>query len=524
MKNNPRYLYELLREKRNKLARDTNVEPYMILHNKVLLEIVDKQPKTLDDLGNIKGIGQKKLAKYGNLILETLNNQDNSQNSSNDENQKEKVFSVSEYINFINQILIPQKAIVVGEVSSVKFHDNYSFFSLQDKNQDALLNCFVWQNRLDNFGIELKEGMELKVIGFPKIYEKTGTVSFQVDHLGLIGEGALKLAFEKLKKKLEKEGYFDEDRKKKVPEYVHNIGLITSKYGDAVKDFRTNLGNFGIKINFFDVRVEGVYAIDDIVSAIHWFNENFAEIEVLVLVRGGGSLESLQAFNSEPVAKAIFSSRIPIITGIGHENDITIADLVADERTSTPTGASRILSDPWRNALTLLTNLQTNISSRILISIRQYKNMIINNNEEIISSFNRFIKNKIQRIDDIQALLRSQFINLLNQAKDIQNRFLNNWEKLKNQFNAINHKIKSHGYFLLFVSKQWFEKNTKNLSNLAEKLALGSPEARLKQGYSIITNIDRRVIKSNKQIKVGDSLNLKFYQGRASSKVEGIIE
>lgn len=519
MKNNPQYLYELLREKRNKLARDTNVKPYMILQNKVLQTISEIKPATLEELGKIKGMGEKKLAKYGAIILKTINN---SNDKSDSNTQAEKVFSVAEYIDYLNQLLIPQKAIIVGEISSVSLRENYTFFSLHDKEQEALLNCFVWKDRLDSFAVELKEGLELKVVGFPRIYEKYGKMTFEVEFIGLIGEGALKLAFEKLKKKLEAERYFNIERKKRIPDYIQRVSLITSNFGEAKNDFITHLGNFGFKINFFDVRVEGIYAIDDIISSIRWFNENLLDVEALVLTRGGGSLESLQAFNSEQVARAIFSSRIPIITGIGHENDITIADLVADKRASTPTDAARLLSDPWRNVSGLLSSIQTNMLSLISMSIREFDKRIFISNKDLITSVNRIILSKIQKLNDLQILLGSQFKDIINRTKDVQVRFLNNWEIIKRKMSSITHGITSREHLLLYASSHWIERISRDLSNLEDKLQLSSPEARLKHGYSIITTVDRKIVKGAKDIKIGDNLNLKFYQGSASSKVERI--
>ena len=157
-----------------------------------------------------------------------------------------------------------------------------------------------------------------------------------------------------LMKKLEAEGLFSPEHKTPIPNFAKNIGLITAADREAMNDFITHLAPHGLDIELYDVRVEGARAVEQIVEAIEYFNKNRPETEVLVLTRGGGSLESLQAFNAEAVARAIFASRIPIICGVGHERDVSIADFVADMRASTPTHAAKIISESWeRGALEL---------------------------------------------------------------------------------------------------------------------------------------------------------------------------
>jgi exodeoxyribonuclease VII large subunit len=173
-----------------------------------------------------------------------------------------------------------------------------------------VLNCLVWLSRLNSLGIELKEGLEVKIQGYPDVYPGTGRLTFKANVITPVGEGALKLAFEKLKRDLEAQGYFRPERKQPLPQHTERIGLITSESGVVIRDFLTGLGKHGQKVSFYDVRVEGMQAIENIVTAIQWFNEHTHDIQVLVIARGGGSLERLQPFNSLEVAKAIYSSKI----------------------------------------------------------------------------------------------------------------------------------------------------------------------------------------------------------------------
>lgn len=489
--NNHQNLFEQLRKWRNETAEAAGIKPFIVLHNSVLEEIAKIKPSRPEELATIKGMGKRRIEKYGQAVLNLVNGLSN----------EEKTFSVSEYLDYVNTILSAGRAVIRGEVGRVDHRDGYTFFTLLDKDNEAVINCFVWKSKLDAFGVELAEGLEINVSGYPKIYKKRGTFSFGAEHIGLIGEGVLRQAFEKLKKKLESAGYFLIERKKSFPAYVERIGLITSVYADAKKDFLTHAGNFGFKIYFYDVRVEGLYAVDDIVSAIRRFNESKLQLDVLVLTRGGGSLESLQAFNNESVAKAIFASKIPIITGIGHENDITIADLVADLRASTPTDAGRILSDFWRRAGNLLTDLQA-----LLPSI-----------------FVRDIETHVKRLEGAQAFLEYRFQNLLNKVKLYQQKFISNWLRLSNCYSMAGTQLITQDRLLTDEQARWFKFLLNRLVEIEHRLTLSDPTARLKQGYSIINNIkSSKIIKDSTQIKVGDKLHLTFHRGAADSRVESV--
>ena len=395
-----------------------------------------------------------------------------------DKRPKEKVLSVAEFVKELNAILTPKQAIVLGEVSQVSSRSNYTFFNLKDKDEEVSLNCFVWQRRLKSLGIDLREGMELKVNGFPKVYPRTGSLTFEVEGIGLIGEGALKVAFEKLKARLEGKGYFAPERKRPLPPFVDRVGLITSRYADAKTDFLEHLGNFGIQIYFADVRVEGTRAVSNLVQAIKFFNENVSEVDVLVVTRGGGSLESLQAFNSEDVARAVYGSKIPVLAGIGHEADQTITDLVADIRASTPTHAARILSDPWKRAT---------------LEIKTSRGEMLGNLQK--SAANR--QEKIEKIG----------LDILTTFRNAQN------EHQQNLDNLIGDLAVSFGQRLETIKKLFQEQK--------EKLELASPLNRLRQGYSIV-KLGDSVIHSVHQLSVNDILKIKLFEGMAVSQVKEV--
>ncbi len=517
MNRNDNNLYELLRQRRNEIAKEAGIEPFMVLHNSVLVEIAEKQPTTAEKLAEIKGMGKKRLERYGEFILETING---SFISPEPKKEEDKVYSVSEFIDFINELLVPERAVVQGEINQVKSMNGYTFFTLVDKNEEAALNCFVWQNKLNSFGVELKEGLELKVEGFPKIFKRSGRFNFEVEHIGLVGEGVLKQAFEALKKKLAIDGYFEQERKKSIPKYIQRIGLITSAYGDAKNDFLTHLGEFGFEIYFCNVRVEGLYAIDEITSAIRWFNENMGDIEALVLTRGGGSLESLQPFNSEAMAKAIFASKIPIVTAIGHENNETIADLVADVYASTPTDAARILSDLWRQAGDLLSSYETNITSILRGKYVNMEDKLASLGSNFVSAINKSISFRKDRLGGLQKALTLSFYRIIDKIKSTERDFFNNWERLRTQILTLRQAVGNQEKILLKEIIRWLHALQVRLDNVGQNLRLSDPSGRLKQGYSIIFNSGNKVIKSSKQIEVNEKVFLKFYEGEAVTRVE----
>ncbi|MBI4433807.1 exodeoxyribonuclease VII large subunit [Candidatus Uhrbacteria bacterium] len=250
--------------------------------------------------------------------------------------------TVSEFLQGINDVLSGVPALIEGEVLGfVIRQERWVFFSLKDAS--GIVDCFmpVWKLRH-----EVADGMLVRIAGVPGIYAKAGRFRITVEALEPVGEGSLRRAFELLKQKLEQEGVFAATRKRPIPRFPSRIGLIASSESAAYTDFVRILKNrWGdVEILLQDVAVQGVNAIDDVCGAFRWWHAARGDHpEVLVLVRGGGSLEDLQAFNAEAVARAIFASPIPVVVGVGHERDITIADLVADLRASTPSNAAELV-------------------------------------------------------------------------------------------------------------------------------------------------------------------------------------
>jgi len=260
-----------------------------------------------------------------------------------------KPVSVSQLNDYISRVLMTDPLLgnisVTGEISNLKYHSTgHVYFSINDAN--SKINCFFPSSYVRNLNYELGDGLEVIINGYINVYKKGGTYTLFVRSVTVAGEGNLAMAFQLMKDKLDSEGLFDQAYKKPIPTFPRRIGIVTSETGAAVQDIlkiitsRNNLVN----ITIFPVQVQGNGAAADIAAMLDRINADpeCADIDTLIVGRGGGSTEDLWAFNEEVVARAIFRSKIPVISAVGHEIDFTISDFVADKRAETPTAAAEM--------------------------------------------------------------------------------------------------------------------------------------------------------------------------------------
>ncbi len=257
--------------------------------------------------------------------------------------------SVSQLNSYLNRLMqsdpILANIAVRGEVSNLTKHaSGHWYFVLKDAG--SRINCFFPKDRLAMLRYELSEGLQVTVYGSVTVYERGGYYSINVRSVEAEGEGSLKVAFENLKKKLEAEGLFDPAHKRPIPVFPKKIGVITSPTGAAVRDIVTTLGrrNPFAEILIWPCLVQGQEAAASICEAIQGFNERFPDFDLLIVGRGGGSAEDLWSFNEESVARAVYGSKIPVISAVGHEQDVVISDFTADLRAATPTAAGELAS------------------------------------------------------------------------------------------------------------------------------------------------------------------------------------
>lgn len=286
-----------------------------------------------------------------------------------------KPITVTQLNEYISRVLMTDPLLgnltVRGEISNLKHHSSgHLYFSITDEN--SKINCFFPAQYVRSLNYELGDGLEVVINGYLNVYKKGGTYTLFVRSIQVAGEGNLAMAFQLLKEKLDAEGLFAPEHKKPIPRFPHKIGIVTSNTGAAVRDIikivesRTSLTDLIV----FPVLVQGSDAAADIAGMIDRINREFDDIDTLIVGRGGGSMEDLWAFNEEIVARAIYRSRIPIISAVGHEIDFTIADFVADRRAETPTAAAEMAvpdirelmqrAESWRNGL--MADLQKKVS------------------------------------------------------------------------------------------------------------------------------------------------------------------
>ncbi|MDP2656665.1 MAG: exodeoxyribonuclease VII large subunit [bacterium] len=403
------------------------------------------------------------------------------------------VFSVHDFIEYTNLLIGRKQVVVEGEIGSYNVSQNrWVFFDL--KEGDARMSCFGVLYQLPR---GLVDGMTVRVTGTPRVHQKSGKFSITVDTVEMMGEGALKKAFELTKKKLQAEGLFDSARKRVLPRFPQTIGIIASRESAAYTDFMRILNQRwgGLDIELFHVKVQGEGAVEDIVNAFAYFNSGQSEAEVIVLTRGGGSMEDLHAFNDEAVARAVFGSRIPVICGVGHERDESLADYVADMRVATPTHAGTLVV-PDRDEL----NRQITHSVQ---SMSQY-----------IEGSIEWNRNAIQRY---MTTLERSATHTLHDFAQLEKRFIFRIESFSQEALHTHTRIQSLTEHVIQAMERSFEQTRQSLDGYTKSLLHLGPEEVLKRGYSIVRRRGSPIT-SAEALKGGDTIDITFKDGTRQAK------
>ena len=412
---------------------------------------------------------------------------------------EEKIFTISEYIDLLNDGLQEFSVKITGEVGKVAMDaKGHAYFSLRDEKDQGVMSCIIWAGKYKMFGIKLEEGMKIIAYGCPSIYKPNGRFSFIAETISHAGEGELKKKYEELKAKLEKEGVFDPNEKRPIPNYVQKIGVITSKQGAVWSDFLSNIGKHGFKIKLIDSRVEGAEAILDLLSAIKMFKKQ--DIEVLVIMRGGGSFESLQAFNNELLVREVAGFPVPVIAAIGHDKDVPLISLAADREVSTPSIATVALNESWDRAALLIEKQERKIMSKYRQNLEDTRN-IINASVEVVKEYS----------DSVMHVYETIRHGLIVSMQNFKNRLMN----VNNDINIYRQGI--FGGFRNLVLKTGQQINSSEAVIFAN-----NPERHLKLGYSI-AKIHDRIVKNVGDVSVGDTVNLLVADGEIVSEVKNKI-
>ena len=372
---------------------------------------------------------------------------------------------------FLNNVYIK------GEISNFKRHyTGHLYFTLKDG--DSLVKCVMFKTYTSYLKFEPEDGMSVLILGTVAVYERDGIYQIYAKGMEVDGLGALHVAYEQLKEKLEAKGMFDEKNKKKIPMLPKSIGVVTSKTGAVVKDIiNVTTRRFPkVNIKIYPAAVQGAGAAETIVKGIEYFN-NAKNVDTIIIARGGGSLEDLWPFNEEITANAIFNSEIPIISAVGHETDFTIADFVADLRAPTPSAAGELAVPDINEINWKIANIKRSLSTLL--------------NKKIESMEQRY-KRAISSI----AFKRP--------TNDIERKILNVESYLKRLETSINLK----------------NKNVKiNLTKVISKLDSLSPLKTLSRGYSIAETSNGKVIKSVNDVNAGDEIKLILNDGNIKAQV-----
>lgn len=399
---------------------------------------------------------------------------------------KLKTLSVGEVNNYVKKLVendfILKNLNVKGEISNLKFHSSgHIYFSLKDEN--SKVNCIMFKNNAVNLDFRLEEGMKVEIKARLGVYHKEGTYQLYCENIKKAGIGELFEEFHKLKKELSEEGIFDEKYKRALPKFPKRIGIITARTGAAVRDIINVIQrrNKSLDIILYPAKVQGENAADSIIECIRYFN-NEKSVDVIILGRGGGSIEELWAFNNRDLAYEIFNSRIPTVSAVGHEVDFTISDFVSDMRAPTPSAAGELVSP----------------------SLQEMINDLLNKKEFLHRAVDRRFLNSKRDVDLLHKGLKG------NNPKHII-------EKRIKEVNSLEEKLN-------FLGKRKIDKAKDELIALNSILQTLNPLNTLGRGYSVIMDKEDKVINKVSELKKNDMVKVIMKDGSVNIDIKIINE
>ena len=399
---------------------------------------------------------------------------------------KLKTLSVGEVNNYVKKLVendfILKNLNVKGEISNLKFHSSgHIYFSLKDEN--SKVNCIMFKNNAVNLDFRLEEGMKVEIKARLGVYHKEGTYQLYCENIKKAGIGELFEEFHKLKKELSEEGIFDEKYKRALPKFPKRVGIITARTGAAVRDIINVIQrrNKSLDIILYPAKVQGENAADSIIEGIRYFN-NEKSVDVIILGRGGGSIEELWAFNNRDLAYEIFNSRIPTVSAVGHEVDFTISDFVSDMRAPTPSAAGELVSP----------------------SLQEMINDLLNKKEFLHRVIDRRFLNVKRDVDLLHKGLKG------NNPKHII-------EKRIKEVNSLEEKLN-------FLGKRKIDKAKDELIALNSILQTLNPLNTLGRGYSVIMDKEDKVINKVSELKKNDMVKVIMKDGSVNIDIKIINE
>ena len=417
-----------------------------------------------------------------------------------------------------------ERVYLTGQVSNFRKRPTHQYFSLKDDR--AVIQATIWSGIYQKLGFDLEEGMKINVIGRVQVYEPSGSYSIIIEKAEPDGVGALAIQFEQLKKKLSEEGLFQDRFKQAIPQFTKRIGVVTSRSGAVIQDIITTVSRRfpGVEIILYPTKVQGEGAAEEIARNIAWANER-DDLDVLIIGRGGGSIEDLWAFNEEIVVRAIFESRLPVISSVGHETDVTLSDFVADKRAATPTAAAELATPVTKlDLLTYLKNQERRMATAVQNTLsKKEKALKVLSQSVIFRQPERLYDGYLQRFDQLQLRLK-QSVN--SELVRQQQRVLEQVHRLE-QLSPIN-KIQRYQDCLLQLKKLLrsqmavtYDAKVAEVKRLSEALVMLDTSRIVARGFAIVKKEDA-VVSSAKDLKVNDQVMLMMRDGQVELEVKDV--
>ena len=417
-----------------------------------------------------------------------------------------------------------ERVYLTGQVSNFRKRPTHQYFSLKDDR--AVIQATIWSGIYQKLGFDLEEGMKINVVGRVQIYEPSGSYSIIIEKAEPDGVGALAIQFEQLKKKLAEEGLFQERFKQSLPQFSKKIGVVTSRSGAVIQDIITTVSRRfpGVEIVLYPTKVQGDGAAEEIARNIARANER-EDIDVLIIGRGGGSIEDLWAFNEEIVVRSIFESRLPIISSVGHETDVTLADFVADKRAATPTAAAELATPVIKlDLLTHLQNQEKRMATAVQNVLSKKKEALRNLSQSVIfRQPERLYDGYLQRLDQLQLRLK----------QGLNTELIRNQQMVQEQVHRLeqtNPIIKIQRYqdriqqlrkLLRSQMAVTYDAKVAEVKRLSEALLMLDTSRIVARGYAIVKK-GEVVVASAKDLKKNDQISLLMRDGQVELEVKDV--
>lgn len=413
---------------------------------------------------------------------------------------------------------------VLGELSNVRLSKGHLYFVLKDEG--AEINCIMFSSNRNSLKFQPLDGMKVILMGNINVYEPRGTYNIIASQMMEFGKGELYQAFLELKEKLQLEGLFDPKYKLPIPQFSEYIGVITSETGEAFNDIRITISKrFPLAtILLYPSLVQGTEAATSIIRSLQKANQDNL-VDVLIIGRGGGSQEDLSCFNDEALAREIFKSKIPIVSGVGHEGDFTISDFVSDIRAATPTAAAMIVSPDKEVLLKEITNKQYNLDNYIKRKINDLEFKYISlSSKHYLKNFDKIIDEKIKNLTNtINNFYKLSPLIIINNNFEKLNNLNNRLEvlKLDTKIELLIEKVTKIKSDLNNYTNKLIDYNEKEIDNIIERLIIINPLNLMKKGYTLVYQ-ENRLIKTVADLSDLKEINVKFADGEAIANIKSI--